>query len=140
MPPEGVGQVEERSDKHERRDAERQIYKEEPSPREGIGDPTARQRTRDQGDTEHASQISHIPAALPGAYDVAEYRQGERLEGAHSQTLDGSRADQPPEPLCNPGQDRAEHEDDEPRDIEPAPAVDVGELPDNGHAHGYSQE
>src|SRR5215208_727256 len=66
MPPGGVGQMEERDDKRERRDAERQVYKEEPSPRVGIGDPTAGQRTRDQGDTEHASQISHIPAALPG--------------------------------------------------------------------------
>src|SRR5215203_6612077 len=140
MPPGGVGQVEKHDDKSERRDAERQVYKEEPSPRVGIGDPTAGQRTRDQGDTEHASQISHIPAALPGAYDVAEYRQGERMEGAHTQTLDSTGGNEPPEPLCHPAQDRAEHEDDEPRDVESAPAVDVGELPDHGYAHCHSQK
>src|SRR5918992_4056963 len=66
MPPGGVEQMEERDDKREGRDAERQVKNEGPSPREGIGDPTAGQRTRDQGDTEHASQISHIPAALRG--------------------------------------------------------------------------
>src|SRR5215204_3994523 len=140
MPTGGVGQVEERNDKRERRDAKREVYKEEPSPREGVGDPTAGQRTRDQSHTEHASQIAHVPPALPGAYDVAEYRQGERLEGAHTQTLDSTGGNEPPEPLCHPRQDRGEHEDDEPRDVESAPAVDVGELSDHGYAHCHSQK
>jgi hypothetical protein len=35
-----VGQVKKCDDKHERRDAEGQVYVKEPPPREGIGDPT----------------------------------------------------------------------------------------------------
>src|SRR5215211_6526517 len=123
-------------DEDERGDAERHVDVEEPPPGEVVGDPTSDQRSRDGGDSEDGPYVAHVPAALSGAYDVADNGLGEGHDSAHPKALHGAGGDQPPEALCRPCQNGAQHEDDDPSDVEAAPTVDVGEFADNRDGHG----
>src|SRR5215211_54181 len=127
-------------DEDERRDAERQVHVEEPPPGEVVGNPTTDQRSRDGGDTEDGSYVAYVPAALAGAYDIADDGLRERHDGAHPEALHGAGGDQPPEALRRPCQNGAQHEDDDPRYVETAPTVDVGEFADNRDGHGGGEK
>src|SRR5919107_3513942 len=127
-------------DERERDDAEGQVDVEEPPPGEVVGDPTTHQRSRDGGDPEDGADVAHVPAALAGAYDVAYDGLRERHDGAHPEALHGAGGDEPPEVLRRPCQNGAQHEDDDPRDVETAPTVDVGEFADDRNGHGGGEE
>src|SRR5215213_6110664 len=127
-------------DERERDDAEGQVDVEEPPPGEVVGDPTTDQRSRDGGDPEDGSYVAYVLAALAGAYDVADDGLRERHDGAHPEALHGAGGDQPPEALRRPCQNGAQHEDDDPRDVETTPTVDVGEFADDRNGHGGGEE
>ena len=140
-----VLEVEEPADPEVRRDADGQADEEEQAPAPVVGDEAADERPEDRGEAEHATHEALVLAPLPRRNDVADDRLRQGHEGPHPDALHCPGGDEPPEVLRQAGQDRADHEDDEPTEVEPASPVDVRELADDGHGdrageHGGSRE
>ena len=113
---------------HQRGEADGQVDVEDPAPAGPVGEPAAQQRAGHRGDAEHGPEVALVAAALAGRDDVADDAEGDREQAAAADALDGAEDDQLAHVLAEPGQGRADQEDDD-RDLEDeAPPVEVGDL------------
>ena len=125
---------------HQRGQADGQVDVEDPAPAGPVGQPAAQQRAGHAGDAEHGPEVALVAAALAGRDDVADDAEGDREQAAAADALEGAEGDQLAHVLAEPGQGRAEQEDDD-RDLEDQPApVEVGDLAPQRRGRGRGEQ
>ena len=121
-------QLEHDRDDRERDDADRQVDVEDPPPAQVLGNEASGERPDDARQPEDRTEVTHVPAPLAGADDVADDRLGADHQPAGADPLQRPEPDQLGHVLRQPGQGRADQEDDDRRLEELLAAVQVAEL------------
>ena len=113
---------------HQRRDADRQVDVEDPSPAVGIGQPSAEDGPQNRGDDDAEPPEAHGLAALLGRERLQENRLRERLHRAAGRALDQAERDERGEVRRQPAQQRRDGEAGDRRHQQPL-AAEVAREP-----------
>ena len=92
---------------------DRDVDVEDPTPGQLFDEDTPEQRPDHAGQPEHGTEQALIAAAFTGRDDVADDRLGADHQSAAAKPLDGPEGDQLDHRMAEPGQDRADQEDDD---------------------------
>ena len=135
-----LGQVQGHLQQDDRDDGDGQREEEVPAPAERVGHDTAEQRAADHADGHDAAEETGVLAALTRGDDVGHDDLAERSEATGTEALHDAEDDQRRGVLREPGEGRAENEDDE-RDLdEQLAAEQVGELAPDGRRDGGREQ
>ena len=86
---------------------------EDPAPAQVVDEHAADQRPDHRGDPEHGHEQPHVAAALPGRDHVAEDGHGPDHQAAAAEPLHGTEDDQFDHRVAEPGERRADQEEDD---------------------------
>jgi hypothetical protein len=124
----------------QRQGTDRHVEVEDPPPAGVLGEEAAEQRADDGRDGEDSPEQALVLAPLPGLDHVADDRLGADHEPTGPEALQGTEGDQHVERLADPGQGRADEEDDDRRLEELLAPVEVAELAPQRRGHRRGQQ
>ncbi len=127
-------------DEVERYQADGDVDVEDPVPAIVLGQEAAHQWPDDERDPEDRAEEALVLAALLGCEHVADDRQRDREERASADALDGAEEDELRHVLAEPGEGRADEEDDDADHEDRLAPIQVGQLAPEGHADGARQQ
>ena len=113
---------------HDRDQPERDVHVEHPAPRDRLDQEAAEQRSGDRGDREHGADQAHVAAAIARRHDVGDDRLRADHQPARAHALQRAEGDQLSHRLAQPGQQRADQEDQDRGQEHRLAAVHVAEL------------
>ena len=109
-------------------------------PSDGIGQEAAGEWPDHGAETEHGPEQALVLAAFSGCEQVADHRERDRKERPRPEALDAAEQDQHRHVLRQPGQGRADQEDDHADHQQRLAAVEVGQLAVERDGDGRGQQ
>jgi hypothetical protein len=114
---------------HGKRDQpDRHVDVEDPAPGEIVDEEAADQRSKDGRHTKHAAEVALVAPTLARREDVADHGDRDHDQASGPESLDRPEDDQLGHVLADPGERRADQEDDDRRLQHDLASVLVAEL------------